>query len=79
MATKKKKQKRKTPARPKAKAKTEPQGAKVYFIAEETRTFLLEYLQLSPAGSYAPATINNVVAALQNAGSGHVKPSAGGK
>lgn len=55
------------------KPKAEPESVKVYFVTEEIRAFLLEYLQLSPAGQYAPATVNNAVAALRDAGFGHVK------
>ena len=77
MATKRKqtkKTKKKSPAKSKAKTKTppEPKGVKVYFVSEETRAWLIDYLEHSPAGQYAPATINSAVDALRDAGFGHV-------
>ena len=69
MANKKKTTKK--PATKKTtKKNTKPKGVKVFFVSEETRAFLLEYLQLSPAGQYSPAAINNVVTALRDAASG---------
>ncbi len=67
----KKKASKKTATKKKA---AKPEGVKVYFITEGTRTFLIEYLQLSPAGQYAPAAIGEILSALQGAGYGHLQP-----
>ncbi len=68
MAAKKKKVTKKT----KTKSRSKPKGIKVYFIAEDTRAWLLDYLENSPGGQYPTVTINSAMAALRNAGSGHV-------
>lgn len=75
MANKKKRAKKKTVDEFEETPEVQPEAppmVKVYFVAEEVRAFLLEYLQTSPAGSYAPATINNVCQALRDAGSGQL-------
>lgn len=68
--TKKKTVRKKTKTTPAPKA--EPTGEKVYFVAEDTRAFLIEYLQRSPAGQYSPADVNAVTQALSNAGHGRI-------
>lgn len=71
MANKKKTTKKKV-IKKKPVAPPKPRGLKVYFVTEEVRSFLLEYLQLSPGGQYSPAAINAARDAIQNAASGHL-------
>lgn len=71
MAKKKTVRKKTTTAQPKPQPATEK--LKVYFITEDARAFLLEYLQTSPAGQYSPTSVMNVANAIRNAGSGEIE------